>query len=130
MRSFTIVAMLSALLGVSAFTHRTPLRRHSKLSMSYEQGMQQFIPNMGSFNLGSFLLSDTSISEEEVLAVTGQADNLPSPFYAVLLAIGIFAGVGILQFSLGDLTKQEGQARVRDFLQTRRETERKRGYFD
>lgn len=25
---------------------------------------------------------------------------------------------------------QEGQARVRDFLQTRKDTERKRGYFD
>eukprot|EP01035_Chromulina_nebulosa_P020162 gene20162-26175_t len=30
----------------------------------------------------------------------------------------------------GDLTKEEGQARVRDFLKTRSDTERKRGYFD
>mmetsp|Transcript_27017 Transcript_27017/g.27256 ORF Transcript_27017/g.27256 Transcript_27017/m.27256 type:complete len:131 (-) Transcript_27017:158-550(-) len=78
----------------------------------------------------SFQLADTSISEEEVLSVAGQVTDLPSPIYAVLFAVIIFAGVAGLQFSLGDLTKQEGQARVRDFLQTRRDTERKRGYFD
>ena len=78
----------------------------------------------------SQLLCDTSISEEEVLAVSGQTTELPDPLLAVVFAAVVFAGVGVLQFSLGDLNKQEGQARVRDFLQTKRETERKRGYFD
>jgi hypothetical protein len=87
-----------------------------------------FLTVMNSFT--SFQISDTSISEEEVLAVAGQANELPSPVYAVIFAVVIFAGVAGLQFSLGDLTKQEGQARVRDFLQTRKDTDRKRGYFD
>lgn len=71
-----------------------------------------------------------AITEEEVLAVSGQVNELPSPLFAVGFAAVIFLGVAALQFSLGDLNKQEGQARVRDFLQTRRDTERKRGYFD
>lgn len=78
----------------------------------------------------SLNIADTSISEEDILDVTGQASNLPSPLIGVGFALLIFAGVAVLQFSLGDLTKEEGQARVRDFLQTQRETERKRGYFD
>ena len=78
----------------------------------------------------SMFLSDTSISEEDVINVTGQTANLPDPLIPVGIAAIIFLGVGILQFSLGDLTKEEGQARVRDFLQTKKNTERKRGYFD
>ena len=77
----------------------------------------------------SILLADTSISEEEVLDVTGRASDLPDPLVAVGFGLVVFLGVALLQFSLGDLTKEEGQARVRDFLQTKRDTERKRGYF-
>ncbi len=76
------------------------------------------------------LLADTSIGEEEVLAVSGQASDLPDPIYAVGFAALVFVGVGALQFTLGDLTKEEGQARVRDFLSTKKDTERNRGYFD
>ena len=75
-------------------------------------------------------LADTSITEEEVLAVTGVSQELPDPIYIIVLAGVVLLGIGILQFSLGDLTKEEGQARVRDYLETRRDTERKRGYFD
>jgi len=75
-------------------------------------------------------LCDTSISEEEVLSATGELADLPNPLYAVGLAAFILIGVGLLQFTLGDLTKEEGQARVRDYLATRKDTERKRGYFD
>uniref|UniRef100_A0A7S0SW18 Uncharacterized protein n=1 Tax=Chromulina nebulosa TaxID=96789 RepID=A0A7S0SW18_9STRA len=78
----------------------------------------------------SIYLSDTSISEEEVLSVTGTSTTLPDPIFAITFAGVILLGIAILQFSLGDLTKEEGQARVRDFLKTRSETERKRGYFD
>lgn len=52
------------------------------------------------------LLADTSISEEEVLSVAGQATDLPDPLFAVGIAAAIFLGVAILQFSLGDLTKE------------------------
>lgn len=75
-------------------------------------------------------LCDTSVSEEEVLAVAGQVNTLPDPVVAVGFAAIIFLAVAVLQFSLGDLNKQEGQARVRDYLQNKRDTERKRGYFD
>ena len=82
------------------------------------------------FLRNSVLLADTSISEEDIIGVAGQASDLPSPVFALVFAFVVFAGVAVLQFSLGDLTKEEGQARVRDFLQTKRDTERKRGYFD
>jgi hypothetical protein len=78
----------------------------------------------------NMLLADTSISEEDVMAVTGAASDLPNPLYAVGFAFVIFGGVAALQLSLGDLTTEEGQARVKDYLQTKRDTERKRGYFD
>ena len=78
----------------------------------------------------SMLLSDTSVSEEEVMALTGSTSNLPDPIYAIAFAVAIFSGVAILQFSLGDLANEEGQARVKDYLQTKTDTERKRGYFD
>ena len=80
--------------------------------------------------LNSMPLADTSISEDDILEITGTASNLPDPLYTIGLAVVILIGTLLLQFSLGDLTKEEGQARVRDFLQTRRETERRRGYFD
>lgn len=78
----------------------------------------------------SMVLADTSISEEDVMEITGSTSNLPDPIYAIGFAVAIFSGVAILQFSLGDLANEEGQARVRDYLQTKTETERKRGYFD
>jgi hypothetical protein len=135
---FILVALLSS---TSAFRPSST----SKI-MNSKQSLKM------SFNPLTFplLLCDTSVSEEEVLAVSGQVVDLPDPLFAVGFAFLVFAGVAALQFSLGDLNKQEGQARyinfihhigiqvhlspyryrVRDFLQTRRDTERKRGYFD
>ena len=81
-------------------------------------------------DMSQLLLADTSVSEEDLIAISGQTAELPSPLFAIAFAFIVFAGVAVLQFSLGDLTKEEGQARVRDFLQTKRDTERKRGYFD
>jgi hypothetical protein len=78
----------------------------------------------------SLPVAETSVLEDDVLEVTGQMSNLPDPIYAIVFAAVVFAGVAVLQFSLGDITKEEGQARVRDFLQTKKDTERKRGYFD
>lgn len=54
----------------------------------------------------SFPLADTSISEEEILSVTGSSSQLPDPVFAIVFAFVILAGIGILQFSLGDLTKE------------------------
>ena len=88
-----------------------------------------FMP-MSTLFTNTLQLADTSITEEEVLAVTGVSQELPDPIYIIVLAGVVLLGIGILQFSLGDLTKEEGQARVRDYLETRRDTERKRGYFD
>lgn len=83
--------------------------------------------------LATFLslpLAETTVSEEEILDTVGKASELPDPIFTVSIAVFVLIGVAVLQFSLGDLTKEEGQARVRDFLATKRETERKRGYFD
>ena len=102
-------------------------RRSSSLSMS----LSSIVSNSNNIlNSISMSLADTSISEDDILEITGQSSNLPDPIYTIGLAGIILVGTLILQFSLGDLTKEEGQARVRDFLQTRRETERRRGYFD
>ena len=78
----------------------------------------------------SFQLADTSITEEEVLNVVGRTAELPDPSFVIVVVAVLLLGIGALQFSLGDITKEEGQARVRDYLETRRDTERKRGYFD
>ncbi len=78
----------------------------------------------------SMMIADTSISEEDIIDVTGQVSELPDPIYIITIGAAIIIGAAVLQFSLGDLTKEEGQARVKDFLQTKRDTERKRGYFD
>ena len=48
----------------------------------------------------SMQLADTSISEEEVLSVAGQTNNLPDPLIAVGFAFVVFLGVAVLQFSL------------------------------
>eukprot|EP00981_Chlorochromonas_danica_P009068 scaffold2470_cov158-Ochromonas_danica.AAC.8 len=78
----------------------------------------------------SLPVADTSISDEDILALSGSVSNLPDPILPIGIACLIFIGVLVLQFSLGDLTKEEGQARVKDFLQTKKDTERKGGYFD
>ena len=82
------------------------------------------------FRKASLLLSDSSVSDDDVLVATGQVSELPDPAFAIVFAAMLLIGIGALQFSLGDLTKAEGQARVKDYLATRRDTERKRGYFD
>lgn len=51
-------------------------------------------------------LSDTSITEEDVLEVTGRVANLPDPMIAISIAAVVFLGVAVLQFSLGDLATQ------------------------
>jgi hypothetical protein len=52
------------------------------------------------------LLTDTSVSEDDVLEIAGQVSDLPDPKYAIGIAIFVFLGVAVLQFSLGDLTKE------------------------
>jgi hypothetical protein len=53
-----------------------------------------------------FYLADTSVSEEDIINVTGETTDLPDPLFAVGFAVLIFLGVAVLQFSLGDLTKE------------------------
>eukprot|EP01041_Mallomonas_annulata_P009112 gene9112-18880_t len=126
---FNLISLFQLVSQAGAFrVVSNPLKRTSRtLNMISAMDVPVMVSN---FLTTTLQVSDTSISEEEVLAVAGQVTDLPSPIYAVIFAVVIFAGVAGLQFSLGDLTKQEGQARVRDFLQTRKDTERKRGYFD
>jgi hypothetical protein len=128
MNTSIIVLLVSLLYVCQAYVQ---LKSSSKLYAKKSSLKMTSLPEISSFlQSQTIYLSDTSISEEDVIDVAGVSDTLPDPMIAVALAAVIFLGVGILQFSLGDLTKEEGQARVRDFLKTRSETERKRGYFD
>lgn len=115
---------------VSCFVLNSPRIIQKTTTKSLSMGLSDVEPIFNWISRSTLTLSDTSVSDEDVLDVVGRANDLPDPIYAVGFAAFVFAGVALLQFSLGDLTKEEGQARVRDFLQTRRETERKRGYFD
>lgn len=125
---FQVLVFLCVVSAGAAF-NTLPLRSaRCRTSMSLDMNVPSIA--QGLLERSQMLLSDTSIGEEDVLAVTGQVSDLPNPIYAVGLAAILFIGVGALQFTLGDLTKEEGQARVRDFLATKKDTERKRGYFD
>lgn len=52
------------------------------------------------------LLAETGISDEDVLQISGTTSVLPNPLITAGVAALILIGVGILQFSLGDLTKE------------------------
>ena len=54
----------------------------------------------------SFNLADTSVSNEDVLQISGQVSNLPNPIFVIGLCTIIIVGVFVLQVSLGDLTKE------------------------
>eukprot|EP01040_Poterioochromonas_malhamensis_P002821 gene2821-3005_t len=94
-----------------------------KLSMS-----PQWLDTL--INSPSVLLADAVVTEEDILAISGQKVDLPDPTFFIVGFVGIVIGIAVLQFSLGDLATQEGQARVKDFVRLKRETERKRGFFD
>lgn len=126
---------VSSISSFSPITSRHSLRQFSRpSSLAMSSNLDTLIEFFGTTSKdiirNTMTLADTSISEEEVLDSVGRVSDLPDPLYALGFAAVVFIGVAILQFSLGDLTKEEGQARVRDFLQTKKETERTRGYFD
>lgn len=72
------------------------------MQMSFQDIVTTHLPRI----ISTLQLADTSISEEEVLNTVGQAGDLPDPFFTVLVAGVIVLGVAVLQFSLGDLTKE------------------------
>ena len=74
----------------------------NSLHMSLQDIVSSHLPRI----ISTIQLADTSISEEEVLNTVGQAGDLPDPFFTVLVAGVIVLGVAVLQFSLGDLTKE------------------------
>ena len=134
---FLVVVLLICLItGTEGFSHPFPGNRcrvmaPTSLSMVNTDVVNSFLEQR-SHLLGkvSMFLADSGVSEDDVLVATGQQSELPDPAFAIVFAAVLLIGVGALQFSLGDITKEEGQARVRDFLATKRDTERKRGYFD
>ena len=83
--------------------------KSSQIKMSLVNPMNEYLYATTTDGLqqnGFMLLADTSISEEEVLSVVGQTTDLPDPLYVVGAAFLIFLSVAVLQFSLGDLTKE------------------------
>ena len=82
--------------------HRLPSKSLEMSNFQNHEILGQPIPHY----FTTFQLADTSVSEEDVLSVTGQAINLPDPIFAIVLAGILLIGIGILQFSLGDLTKE------------------------
>ena len=77
-------------------------RSPTSLKMSLENVIAAIAPRI----ISTLQLADTSISEEEVLNTVGQVGDLPDPFFTVVVAGVIVLGVAVLQFSLGDLTKE------------------------
>jgi hypothetical protein len=100
---FTVVLLLLAVASTSAFRPMPMPRTTATASRSLHMSLGPHLDNLLQYTIQ---LADTSISEEEVLGTVGQANTLPDPIYAVIFGGVIVLGVGILQFSLGDLTKE------------------------
>jgi hypothetical protein len=102
-----------ALFGASAnaFTLQRPASRmlrpvsKSRLSMSMG-GLPAPMATLSHMFVSTLQLADTSITEEEVLSVTGATAELPDPIFVIVAAGVLLVGIAVLQFSLGDLTKE------------------------
>lgn len=103
-----VLAMIISFMAVDVTSFVSPITspvRHNSVG-----GLKMSIQDLVILNMPRIMstlqLADTSISEEEVLNTVGQAGDLPDPFFTVLVAGVIVLGVAVLQFSLGDLTKE------------------------
>ena len=107
-RAWALLAVVLTLFAVNVTSFLSPIATHTKFRPN--AGLKMSIQDIVTLNLPRIMstlqLADTSISEEEVLNTVGQAGDLPDPFFTVLVAGVIVLGVAILQFSLGDLTKE------------------------
>ena len=107
-QAWSTLAVLLTLLAVDVTSFLSPISRHARIGPNV--GLKMSIQDIVTLNLPRIMstlqLADTSISEEEVLNTVGQAGDLPDPFFTVLVAGVIVLGVAVLQFSLGDLTKE------------------------
>jgi hypothetical protein len=104
-----LVLVALAVLSISSvrsFVPNSILRNKCRPSTSLDMSLQDAVTSHLPRILSTIQLADTSISEEEVLNTIGQAGDLPDPFFTVLVAGVIVLGVAVLQFSLGDLTKE------------------------
>lgn len=75
------------------------------------QGLQQHakiavLASVPTLSLATIVLADTSVTDEDILNISGQASELPDPTIFISFAAFLLIGVGVLQFSLGDLTKE------------------------
>ena len=110
-----LLVCASILLGntVNAFAlHRTtsrttmrPVVVSSRLSMSMG-GLDTPMASLSHLFVSTLQLADTSVTEEEVLSVTGASAVLPDPIFVIVAAGVLLVGIAVLQFSLGDLTKE------------------------
>lgn len=107
-----VVSVLSFHLSSSS-SIGSKLRKDTVMSLNQ---LADFIPTEVLQQKGMMLLADTSVSEEEILSVAGQTTDLPDPLFAVGVAAFIFLGVAVLQFSLGDLTKEVRSCLINYYL--------------
>jgi len=102
-----VVALMLVIATVDAFVHNLS---GLHLKLIHRKPVPSALPMLplplSTIIANTMQLCDTSISEEEVLSATGELTDLPNPLYAVGLAAFILIGVGLLQFTLGDLTKE------------------------
>ena len=109
---FMLLVALMTCSGVHSFASRSSTLLKCRSSHSMQMSIQDVIITQLPRIMSTLQLADTSISEEEVLNTVGQAGDLPDPFFTVLVAGVIVLGVAVLQFSLGDLTKEVSDSYV------------------
>jgi hypothetical protein len=103
---FTLLVSMLMFSGVLSFACRPSALVKFRSSHGMQMSIQDIVTTHLPRIMSTLQLADTSISEEEVLNTVGQAGDLPDPFFTVLVAGVIVLGVAVLQFSLGDLTKE------------------------
>jgi hypothetical protein len=103
-----ICAVVLSIFEIDVNAFISPLTTRSKFTskIGMEMSVQDMIYSQMPHIMSTLQLADTSVSEEEVLDVVGQTQNLPDPLLTVTFALVLIAGIAVLQFSLGDLSKE------------------------
>ncbi len=78
-----------------------------RLSIRGTTPLSHSLAHQSCAGLSALLLADTSVTEEEVLAVAqGAVEQLPSANIIVAVTAVVIVGIAVLQYSLGDLATE------------------------